>query len=100
MLTSPKPIEPVLDAVRMVRLDLVRQHIKHFLFQFTRILADVQEQLLIRVEAGDEITVLKNAELTVFAIMMQVFAYLEMMDFLIRTDRDREIFHSLVTTAI
>ena len=55
--------------------------------------------MAVRRKAGHVIAVLVHPVLALVFFMMRIFAYLEMMNIFILTDRDRVIFHMIATVA-
>ena len=84
--------------MRMVCLDLVGQQMQQLFIELTRILADVQVIVIVRLKAGHQLTLLKHFYFTAFAIVVQVFTNLKMMNLFIYSDTDRVIFHLLAIT--
>lgn len=83
--------------MRVVRLDLVRQQMQYLLINISRILADMQKVMIIRLEAGHKTAVLKYPEFAFRIVMVGIFANLEVVHFLVLADRDRVILHNNTT---
>jgi hypothetical protein len=83
--------------VGVVDFDLVGQQMQHFLSHFPRVLADMQELVLIGLEAGHEHAIFKYPEFAFHIIVMGIFAYFEMVDFFVNTNGDGVVFHSVIT---
>ena len=84
--------------MRMVRLDLISQQMQQLLIQLTGILADVQVIVVIRLEAGHQLTFLEDFHFAAFAALVQVLTNLKMVNLFVNTDNDWVIFHSVDTT--
>jgi len=82
----------------MVRFDLICQQMQQFFFQFSLVLADVQVIVFVRLKAGYYSAILKYVHFTAFAVVVQVFTNLKMMNLFIYSDTDRVIFHLLAIT--
>ena len=77
----------------MMCLDLISQQMQQFLVYIAWILTDVQVIVTIRFKAGHQLPLLKNFDFTAFAVVVQVFTNLEMVNLFIYSDADWVIFH-------
>src|ERR1700742_5100885 len=83
--------------VRYQCFNLICQQVQNLLVHARSVLTDMQIVLRIRLEAGHKTTFLKNTIFTAFAVMMGMFTDLKMMNVLVLTYGDREIFHNELT---
>ena len=77
-----------------MRFYMVGKQVQYFLFYTTGVLAHLQETVPARHKAGNIITLFKYPEFAAFTIVVQVFPYFKIMNFLIIADYNRVIFHA------
>jgi hypothetical protein len=70
---------------------------KDLLVNTARVLADMQKVLRVRFKAGYTDTLRKHFVFALFPVMVRVFAHPEMMHFVIFANRNRIVFHSVIT---
>ena len=81
----------------MMRFDLVSQQVQQFFIQSCRVVANVQQMVIIRCETGNINAIFKDLVFTAVILMVQVFANFKIMNLFVQADGDRVIIHERIT---